>query len=246
MIDLTVAQIAAIVGGELADVSAEDAAGLHVTGTVEFDSRKVTSGGLFLALPGARVDGHDHAAAAVAAGAVAVLAARPVGVPAIVVPAAAEAHRRGTGRCSRARQRRRGRGGAGRAGQARRRGGRRVGGRRPDDRRHHRLVGQDVDQRPAGRGARPARRSDCATRIVQQRARPPVDGAARHAQHRLSDPRAVGPPPGQHRRAGRDRAACHRGGAQCRHRTPRRIRLAGSHRRRPKANCHKLFRLPAW
>src|SRR6202521_3085554 len=85
MIDLTVAQIAAIVGGELADISAEDAACLHVTGTVEFDSRRITSGGLFLALPGARADGHDHAASAVAAGAVAVLAARPVGVPAIVV-----------------------------------------------------------------------------------------------------------------------------------------------------------------
>jgi UDP-N-acetylmuramoyl-tripeptide--D-alanyl-D-alanine ligase len=91
MIDLTVAQIAAIVGGELADISAADAATLHVTGTVEFDSRKVTSGGLFLALPGARVDGHDHAASAVAAGAVAVLAARPVGVPAIVVPVTAVA-----------------------------------------------------------------------------------------------------------------------------------------------------------
>jgi UDP-N-acetylmuramoyl-tripeptide--D-alanyl-D-alanine ligase len=91
VIDLTVAQLAAIVGGELADISAEDAAALHVTGTVEFDSRKVTSGGLFLALPGARVDGHDHAASAVAAGAVAVLAARPVGVPAIVVPPAAVA-----------------------------------------------------------------------------------------------------------------------------------------------------------
>jgi len=90
MIDLTVAQIAAIVGGELADISAEDAASLHVTGTVEFDSRKVTSGGLFLALPGARADGHDHAAGAVAAGAAAVLAARPVGVPAIVV--APDAH----------------------------------------------------------------------------------------------------------------------------------------------------------
>jgi UDP-N-acetylmuramoyl-tripeptide--D-alanyl-D-alanine ligase len=85
MIDLTVAQIAAIVGGELADISAEDAASRYVTATVEFDSRKVTSGGLFLALPGARADGHDHAASAVAAGAVAVLAARPVGVPAIVV-----------------------------------------------------------------------------------------------------------------------------------------------------------------
>jgi UDP-N-acetylmuramoyl-tripeptide--D-alanyl-D-alanine ligase len=85
MIDLTVAQIAEIVGGELADISASAAAGLHVTGTVEFDSHKVTPGGLFLALPGARADGHDHAASAVAAGAVAVLAARPVGVPAIVV-----------------------------------------------------------------------------------------------------------------------------------------------------------------
>jgi UDP-N-acetylmuramoyl-tripeptide--D-alanyl-D-alanine ligase len=90
MIDLTVAQIAAIVGGELADISAEDAASLHVTGTVEFDSRNITSGGLFLALPGARADGHDHAAGAVAAGAAAVLAARPVGVPAIVV--APDAH----------------------------------------------------------------------------------------------------------------------------------------------------------
>jgi UDP-N-acetylmuramoyl-tripeptide--D-alanyl-D-alanine ligase len=94
VIDLTVAQIAAIVGGELADISAQDAAGLHVTGTVEFDSRKVTSGGLFLALPGARSDGHDHAASAVATGAVAVLAARPVGVPAIVVaPQAADARK---------------------------------------------------------------------------------------------------------------------------------------------------------
>jgi len=85
MIDLTVAQIAEIVGGTLADISPEAAAELHVTGTVEFDSRAVGPGGLFLALPGARSDGHDHAASAVAAGAVAVLAARPVGVPAIVV-----------------------------------------------------------------------------------------------------------------------------------------------------------------
>lgn len=85
MIDLTVAQIAQIVGGTLADITPEAAADLHVTGTVEFDSRKVGPGGLFLALPGARSDGHDHAASAVAAGAVAVLAARPVGVPAVVV-----------------------------------------------------------------------------------------------------------------------------------------------------------------
>ena len=51
MIALTVAQIAAIVGGELADISAEDAASLHVTGTVEFDSRNVTSGGLKVGCP---------------------------------------------------------------------------------------------------------------------------------------------------------------------------------------------------
>lgn len=85
MIELTVAQIADIVGGTLADISPEDAAQRRVTGTVEFDSRAVGPGGLFLALPGARSDGHDHAGAAVAAGAVAVLAARPVGVPAVVV-----------------------------------------------------------------------------------------------------------------------------------------------------------------
>jgi UDP-N-acetylmuramoyl-tripeptide--D-alanyl-D-alanine ligase len=85
VIDLTVAQIADIVGGQLSGISPEEATATRVTGTVEFDSRAVTPGGLFLALPGARSDGHDFATAAVGAGAVAVLAARPVGVPAIVV-----------------------------------------------------------------------------------------------------------------------------------------------------------------
>jgi UDP-N-acetylmuramoyl-tripeptide--D-alanyl-D-alanine ligase len=88
VIDLTIAQIADIVDGQLADITPEEAAATRVTGTVEFDSRAVTPGGLFLALPGARSDGHDFAAAAVGAGAVAVLAARPVGVPAVVVPPA--------------------------------------------------------------------------------------------------------------------------------------------------------------
>lgn len=85
MIDMTLKQLADIVGGELVDVSPADADRIRIIGTVEFDSRAVTPGGLFLALPGARSDGHQHAAAAVAAGAVAVLAARPVGVPAVVV-----------------------------------------------------------------------------------------------------------------------------------------------------------------
>ncbi|MGI9162582.1 MAG: UDP-N-acetylmuramoyl-tripeptide--D-alanyl-D-alanine ligase [Mycobacterium sp.] len=86
MIDLTVARIAEIVGGRLDGITPQQAGELHITGTVEFDSRAVTPGGLFLALRGARTDGHDFAAAAVGAGAAAVLAARPVGVPAIVVP----------------------------------------------------------------------------------------------------------------------------------------------------------------
>lgn len=82
MIPLTVAEVADIVGGTLHDVPHPEA---RITGSVEFDSRKVTPGGLFVALPGARVDGADYAPQAVAAGAVGVIAARPVGVPAVVV-----------------------------------------------------------------------------------------------------------------------------------------------------------------
>ncbi|RDI49859.1 UDP-N-acetylmuramoyl-tripeptide--D-alanyl-D-alanine ligase [Nocardia mexicana] len=82
MIELTLREIADIVGGTLHDVP--DPA-VTVTGAVEFDSRRVDPGDLFLALPGERADGHDFAAGAIESGAVAVLAARPVGVPAIVV-----------------------------------------------------------------------------------------------------------------------------------------------------------------
>ncbi|GAA4148759.1 UDP-N-acetylmuramoyl-tripeptide--D-alanyl-D-alanine ligase [Phytohabitans flavus] len=81
MIPLTLAEIAAAVDGRL---DGGDPAA-RVTGTVEFDSRKVTPGGLFVAFPGEKVDGHDYAEAAVAAGAVAVLASRPVPVPAVLV-----------------------------------------------------------------------------------------------------------------------------------------------------------------
>jgi len=87
MIEMTLREIAEIVGGTLHDVPDPAAT---VTGAVEFDSRRINSGDLFLALPGAHADGHDFAATAVAAGAVAVLAARPVGVPAIVVSPASE------------------------------------------------------------------------------------------------------------------------------------------------------------
>nr|WP_203675181.1 MULTISPECIES: UDP-N-acetylmuramoyl-tripeptide--D-alanyl-D-alanine ligase [unclassified Streptomyces] len=59
--------------------------GTRVTGPVVIDSREVVPGALFAAFAGERVDGHDYAVGAVKDGAVAVLASRPVGVPAIVV-----------------------------------------------------------------------------------------------------------------------------------------------------------------
>jgi UDP-N-acetylmuramoyl-tripeptide--D-alanyl-D-alanine ligase len=83
VIPLTLAEVADAVGGELHDVSDPQ---VPVTGDVELDSRRIRPGGLFVALAGERVDGHEHAAGAVGAGAVGVLAARPVGVPAVVVP----------------------------------------------------------------------------------------------------------------------------------------------------------------
>ncbi len=82
MIPLPLADIAKITGavpdliddpGTLAD-------------SVVIDSRKAGPGALFAALPGVRVDGHDFAGAAVAAGAVAVLGTRPAGVPALLTP----------------------------------------------------------------------------------------------------------------------------------------------------------------
>ena len=84
MIPLTLAEIAALTGGSLAPA---EAAARTVTGPVIIDSRRVTDGALFAALPGERADGHDYAPAAVAAGAAGVLATRPVpGAPAVVVP----------------------------------------------------------------------------------------------------------------------------------------------------------------
>lgn len=68
---------------------------LVVTGSPEVDvtravhdSRLAGPGALFCCVPGARHDGHDHAAAAVSAGAVALLVERPLGlgVPELLVP----------------------------------------------------------------------------------------------------------------------------------------------------------------
>jgi UDP-N-acetylmuramoyl-tripeptide--D-alanyl-D-alanine ligase len=88
MIPLTLAEIAEAVGGGLAQADPA----VRVTGTVEFDSRKVRPGGLFVAFPGSTVDGHEFAGDAMEAGAVAVLGSRPVpGVPMVLVNDALDA-----------------------------------------------------------------------------------------------------------------------------------------------------------
>ncbi|WP_243761692.1 UDP-N-acetylmuramoyl-tripeptide--D-alanyl-D-alanine ligase [Streptomyces sp. YIM 98790] len=66
-------------------VSGSAAAQRLITGPVVTDSRQAAPGSLFVAFRGQHADGHDYAAQAVSAGAVAVLATRPVGVPAILV-----------------------------------------------------------------------------------------------------------------------------------------------------------------
>lgn len=82
MIALSLRQIAEITGGRLSPEADPDA---QVTGFVEFDSRKIGPGGLFVAFPGAKVDGHDFVDKADAAGAAASLTTREVAKPAVVV-----------------------------------------------------------------------------------------------------------------------------------------------------------------
>ncbi|HZR48888.1 MAG TPA: UDP-N-acetylmuramoyl-tripeptide--D-alanyl-D-alanine ligase [Streptosporangiaceae bacterium] len=81
MIPLTLGEIARVTAGTLR----ADAAAV-VSGDVVIDSRKVVPSGLFCAVPGERVDGHDFATAAIAAGATAVLGTREIpDVPMIMV-----------------------------------------------------------------------------------------------------------------------------------------------------------------
>ncbi|MFK0234993.1 UDP-N-acetylmuramoyl-tripeptide--D-alanyl-D-alanine ligase [Streptomyces vinaceus] len=82
MIALSLAEIADITGGRPHDIPDPS---VRITGPVVIDSRQVEAGSLFAAFAGEHVDGHDYAERAVASGAAAVLAARPVDVPAIVV-----------------------------------------------------------------------------------------------------------------------------------------------------------------
>jgi UDP-N-acetylmuramoyl-tripeptide--D-alanyl-D-alanine ligase len=81
VLPMTLEEIADAVGRSVHDAEPDTV----VTGPAQYDSRLLEPGGLFVAFQGQNVDGHDFASRAVAGGAVAVLAGRPVGVPAVVV-----------------------------------------------------------------------------------------------------------------------------------------------------------------
>lgn len=81
MIELRLAEVARLVDGRLRHADPDTL----VSGPVEFDSRRAAEGGLFLALPGEHVDGHEFAAAAVRGGAVAAVVTRELTVPSVVV-----------------------------------------------------------------------------------------------------------------------------------------------------------------
>jgi UDP-N-acetylmuramoyl-tripeptide--D-alanyl-D-alanine ligase len=87
MIALTLAEVAEFTGGAL--TGSPDAT---VTGVVTLDSRTVTGGDLFVAVPGERVDGAAFLSAAAAAGAVGAITTRPDdALPCVVVADPVEA-----------------------------------------------------------------------------------------------------------------------------------------------------------
>ena len=81
MIELSLGEIAEATDGTVCDGEPTT----PVRGAAFVDSRRVTKGGLFVALRGEHVDGHTFAGAAVRGGAAGVLATRRVGCPAVVV-----------------------------------------------------------------------------------------------------------------------------------------------------------------
>ncbi|HQR78659.1 MAG TPA: UDP-N-acetylmuramoyl-tripeptide--D-alanyl-D-alanine ligase [Actinomycetota bacterium] len=80
MIPMTLAEVAAAIGGTL-----HGADGELVIDAVVTDSRTAAAGGLFIAVVGQTHDGHDHVRAAVAAGCTAAVVSRPVDAPHILV-----------------------------------------------------------------------------------------------------------------------------------------------------------------
>lgn len=86
MIPMSLAQVAAAVGGRLHGIDEAEASVLVVDGPVVTDSREAGPGGLYIARVGELRDGHDFVPSAVQLGAVAAMTTRPVdGVPCVVV-----------------------------------------------------------------------------------------------------------------------------------------------------------------
>ncbi len=81
---MTLAEIAALVGGTVG--GDPEAGSVQVTGPATVDSRAVPPGGLYVAVVGARSDGHDFTDDATTAGAAAALVSRPVAVAHVLVP----------------------------------------------------------------------------------------------------------------------------------------------------------------
>jgi UDP-N-acetylmuramoyl-tripeptide--D-alanyl-D-alanine ligase len=79
MIPLSLGEIAAVTGGAV-----EGDGAVMVTAPAVLDGRQAEPGGLFLAVAGKRVDGHEYAGQAGRAGAVAVLGSRPTPLPTVV------------------------------------------------------------------------------------------------------------------------------------------------------------------
>ncbi|MFD5225841.1 UDP-N-acetylmuramoyl-tripeptide--D-alanyl-D-alanine ligase [Microbacterium sp. NPDC058342] len=92
MIALSLAEIAEILGGELR-LHGADSADTVVDGTVDTDSREMTTGSIFVAKPGETTDGHRFVGVAAEAGAVLAVVEHPVdaAVSQIVVADAVQA-----------------------------------------------------------------------------------------------------------------------------------------------------------
>ncbi len=87
MIRLTVAEIAQIINAEIIDL---DPAAV-ISEYPEIDSRKISLGSFFVALPGERVDGNNYAKEAIAKGARFAITTVNLGIPSFVVANAGEA-----------------------------------------------------------------------------------------------------------------------------------------------------------
>ena len=218
VIPLSLSEIAAVTDGRL-----HGARGTEVVTAVEFDSRAIRPGGLFLALPGERVDGHDFAARRRRARARSACSPRARSTrPRWSCPPVAARHghlprRRPTPTARAPRCSPRSRALAAARGRASCPGSTVVGVTGSSGKTSTKDLLAAV-LAPLGPTVAPPG-------VVQQRARPALDGPARRRRHPPPRAGVLRPRHGPHRRAGRRGAAADRRGAQRRLRAPRRVRL---------------------